>query len=178
MKRQLVIVGETIRQTDQRNLRVFALTLLEGDVADWSLVALRKNLLLLPSSKSVDFAFFLRLRSRESNGDEQSHQKRYRLCFGLLWVSATWLRFGPTEVFLCRMSSAWFSSQVRCSNMLWILVGVFHELRWPSLWSCRSFYPVIQERLPSQEGELCWGKRLMVRELLESHARCILEVAK
>ena len=34
MKRQLVIVGETIRQTDQRNLRVFALTLLEGDVAD------------------------------------------------------------------------------------------------------------------------------------------------
>ena len=66
----------------------------------------------------------------------------------------------------------------RCSNMLWILVGVFHELRWPSLWSCRSFYPVIQERLPSQEGELCWGKRLMVRELMESHARCILEVAK
>jgi len=25
------------------------------------------------------------------------------------------------------------------------------ELVWPSLWSCRSFYPVIQERLPSQE---------------------------
>lgn len=83
-----------------------------------------------------------------------------------------------TEVFISRTSSAWFSSQVRCSNMLWFLVGVFHELRWPSLWSCRSFYPVIQERLPSQEGELCWGKRWMVRELMESHARCILEVAK
>ena len=55
--RQLVKVGETFRQTDQRNLRVFTLTLLEGDVADWSLVALRKNQLLLPPSKPVDSVF-------------------------------------------------------------------------------------------------------------------------
>lgn len=77
----------------------------------------------------------------------------------------------------CPVPDSALKLDVLGSNM-WILVGVFHELRWPSLWSCRSFYPVIQERLPSQEGELCWGKRWMVRELMESHARCILEVAK